>query len=364
MPGLSNRNPVAGYGNIGKVQIRYKPKQPPKSKYGLIFFIICLFLFIFSFCWSNEWRRYKLIIIPLKYIYILYNIIINYNYNYYSFNNQINNQNQRNFILEFDKLGNSLIKGNTINEVLYGQGYYHAKERLFQMDYLRLKVYGNLSLYEGELQITSDFFSKALELFNFAEEDLKVQNQIELSYLQSYSDGINAYLLENHSLPIEYSILGISKVEPWLPLHSLILFRYYSIIASDSWETVISKIMISYSLKKDKESLEYNIEKEQTNENNKQSHLQNTASSSWGWIINGSNTESKKPILYTRLDLEVLFTYLLYFFVIFLIFLNLFRLQLNHVIFKILYKQHPKIFMLLEIVFQVFHLLLWEELQI
>jgi penicillin G amidase len=287
MPGLSNRNPVAGYGNIGQVHIRYKPKPPPKSKYGVFIFLFCLLLFLFSYSWTDPWRRYVFAIGPLRFA-VKYVDTLRYYFMQPS-------PPLTNFSVSLDSFGHPLIAGDSLPDVVFGQGYIHAKEHFFQMDYLRQRAFGNGSQYEGEARLSSDLFVRALGLSGHAETDLLAQDTEELALLQQYADGVNFYLRQSHPLPLEYAALGISVVEEWQPLHSLGVLRYFALQFSHSWETELSRKLIAQCLKKDSSSW---VGSDSRSEPSPDSSPDTpTASASWGWVLSGKQTSSGKPIL-------------------------------------------------------------------
>lgn len=293
MPGLSNRNPVAGYGNIGQVHIRYKPKPPPKSKYGAVIFIMCVFLFLFASCWTDPQRRYTFALPPLRMVMISFDKLRYLIYDPTS-------PKYDNFKVFYDNLGHPLIEGETTLDIVYGQGYTHAQHHLFQIDYLRQKAYGNLSQYEGQSRLSSDLLVRAVGLSELAENDLKYQSEMDMEILQRYADGINAYLSEKHPLPLEYTILGITEIQKWEPVHSLCVLRFFALQFSDSWETTLTKHILTQSMRKDSSSW-VDLEDVSTSESASNSF---TASASESWVLSGALTPNGKPILHTRIVSE------------------------------------------------------------
>ena len=238
MPGLSSRNPVPGYGNIGKVHIRFKPKPKKKPYYGLVLFSFCLLLLAFSWMWTDKWKR-EVIILPV------FRFIVGSIDSFRLPSPQASSHSPgRDVKVEMDTLGQPKISANSINDVLFGQGYVHAKYRLFQMDLLRHKAHGHLSSWEGERGLESDLISRAFNISQLARADLVAQNPTELSYLQSFADGVNAYIAEKAPLPVEFSLLGLEEVQTWSPLDSLALVRYHSVLLSELWELELTRYMV------------------------------------------------------------------------------------------------------------------------
>jgi penicillin amidase len=112
------------------------------------------------------------------------------------------------------------VKAASLADAAFMNGYLHAKDRLFQMDYTRRLAGGTVSELLGTAGISTDiqlrtigFRRAALKSYFAASEETKV-------ILRSYSNGVNAYLKEN-ALPIEYSGLEITTIPRWTPVDSL-----------------------------------------------------------------------------------------------------------------------------------------------
>jgi penicillin amidase len=126
-----------------------------------------------------------------------------------------------------DKFGVPHIYATTQHDLFFAQGYVHAQDRFWQMDFWRHIGSGRLSEMFGESQVETDTFLRTLGWARVAQQELDSLDSTSLSILNAYTDGINAYL-ENHkgsALSLEYSILKLLNAsyqpEPWLPLHSL-----------------------------------------------------------------------------------------------------------------------------------------------
>ncbi|MEM7054778.1 MAG: penicillin acylase family protein, partial [Pseudomonadota bacterium] len=121
-----------------------------------------------------------------------------------------------------DANGIPTIVGETETDVIFVKGYLHARDRFFQMDFLRRVPSGTLSELVGSSALANDIELRTLGLRRGAFASWVVLNDEEKAWLKAYSDGVNHYL-NNNPLPPEYSALEITQAEPWLPVDSLVI---------------------------------------------------------------------------------------------------------------------------------------------
>src|SRR3989304_2180246 len=126
-----------------------------------------------------------------------------------------------------DAWGVPHIYAETEHDLFMAQGYVHAQDRFWQMDFWRHIGAGRLAEMFGESQVETDAFIRTLGWPRIAEQEWQRADDESRQILQAYADGVNAYL-ESHrgsQLSFEYAILGLMnsayQPEPWLPVHSL-----------------------------------------------------------------------------------------------------------------------------------------------
>ncbi|KAB2848430.1 MAG: penicillin acylase family protein, partial [Ignavibacterium sp.] len=123
------------------------------------------------------------------------------------------------------------------NDAAFALGYVHAQERLFTMDFIRRVGEGSLSEILGDEAVPFDNMFRTVGikrniLRNYSRIDPSV-----ISLLQSYSDGVNAYIEERKgNYSIEFDVLGYQP-EKWKPLHSLIIIKMMAWELNMSWWT-------------------------------------------------------------------------------------------------------------------------------
>jgi|GEM_PF-511152 len=130
-------------------------------------------------------------------------------------------------IVHYDSFDIPHIYATTDHDLYMVQGYLHATNRWWQMEWSRHQAYGRLSEIMGENLLGSDIFLRSLRLQEYAEQDYEVISDEYKALLQAYSDGVNAYLEGKtpEEAAIEYrfvSLLGAElELEPWTPLDTL-----------------------------------------------------------------------------------------------------------------------------------------------
>src|SRR3990170_7805529 len=126
-----------------------------------------------------------------------------------------------------DGMGIPHIYAQDEHDLFMAQGYVHAQDRFWQMDFWRHIGAGRLSEMFGESQIETDAFIRTLGWPRIAEQEWEAADEGTKSVLQAYADGVNAYLAEHQGgrLSLEYAILKLTNrtytPEAWQPVHSL-----------------------------------------------------------------------------------------------------------------------------------------------
>lgn len=126
-----------------------------------------------------------------------------------------------------DSYGVPHIYANTSHDLFFTQGYVHAQDRFWQMDFWRHIGSGRLAEMFGESQLETDQILRTMGFARVAQEELETFDSTSKAILESYSQGVNAYLAEHQGadLSLEYLVLKMINAdyqpEPWQPLHSL-----------------------------------------------------------------------------------------------------------------------------------------------
>jgi penicillin amidase len=127
-----------------------------------------------------------------------------------------------------DSMGIPHIYATTLHDLFMAQGYVHAQDRFWQMDFWRHIGSGRLAEMFGKSQAKTDAFLRTLNWRGIAEQEYAQLSPESKAILDAYAEGVNAYIADRGpvELSLEYAILtGILNreyvIEPWTPVHSL-----------------------------------------------------------------------------------------------------------------------------------------------
>ena len=126
-----------------------------------------------------------------------------------------------------DSYGVPQIYATTHHDLFFAQGYVHAQDRFWQMDFWRHQGAGRLSELLGKPMIDTDKFLRTLGWERISKQELELLEDNEKAILDAYSAGVNAYLEQDSrpELSLEYYFLGLLNKDyipaPWTPLNSL-----------------------------------------------------------------------------------------------------------------------------------------------
>lgn len=125
-------------------------------------------------------------------------------------------------------------------DLFFAQGYVHAQDRLWQMEFNRRIGHGTLSAVFGAATLPFDRYTRTMGLHLAAERELAMLDAETRSVLDSYAAGINAYITSHGGrLPVEFQALSHTP-KPWTPLDTLV---WGKVMASTlSWNHVLETL--------------------------------------------------------------------------------------------------------------------------
>ena len=113
-----------------------------------------------------------------------------------------------------DTLGTPHVRATTTHDAFFGQGFVMAQDRLWQMDFDRHRAAGRSAELLGKAGLEADVLVRKMRLEASAIADYGVVNAATRAMLDAYAAGVNAFIDSTRSLPIEYTLLGITPA-PW-----------------------------------------------------------------------------------------------------------------------------------------------------
>ncbi|MBI4462483.1 MAG: penicillin acylase family protein [Acidobacteria bacterium] len=134
-----------------------------------------------------------------------------------------------------DARGVPHVSAETLEDLLFAQGYLTAEERFWQMELLRRTARGEASEILGRAFLESDKSNRILGLGDVAERAAESLDSESRTHLEAYARGVNAYL-ETHRtrLPLEFLLLRYEP-RPWTPADSLAVALNLYKLLSTSW---------------------------------------------------------------------------------------------------------------------------------
>lgn len=127
-----------------------------------------------------------------------------------------------------DKYGIPHIYADTAEDLFMAQGFVHAQDRYWEMDFRRHVTAGRLSELFGATTLDSDKAIRTMGWRKVAEQELPELTERTRRFLDSYAKGVNSWTAANPNASdrsLEYSILkaqnGAYDPEPWTPLDSV-----------------------------------------------------------------------------------------------------------------------------------------------
>lgn len=123
--------------------------------------------------------------------------------------------------IETDAHGVPTIRARSIPDAMFGLGYVHAKDRLWQMEFQRRVGAGRLAEILGRDLVPADSFLRTVGFRRAAEASWTSLSPESRRLMEAYARGVNAFLESSDARPIEFRLLRVSP-EPWRAVDSLV----------------------------------------------------------------------------------------------------------------------------------------------
>ncbi|MDZ8052850.1 MAG: penicillin acylase family protein [Aulosira sp. ZfuVER01] len=153
-----------------------------------------------------------------------------------------------------DQWGVPHIYAANSHDLFMAQGYIHAQDRFWQMDFWRHIGSGRLAEMFGDSQLATDKYLRTMGWARVAQQEIAQMNAEMKAYLEAYSEGVNAYLAEHQgsALSLEYAVLKLLnpeyKPEPWQMLHSLTWGKVMAYDLGRNFEREIERTILLQTL--------------------------------------------------------------------------------------------------------------------
>jgi penicillin G amidase len=150
-----------------------------------------------------------------------------------------------------DAQGVPHLRAQSLNDLMFVQGYVTAQDRLWQMDLSRRLARGELSEIFGKRTLEHDIENRKLGLSEAADHGVNGLDPASRRVLAAYARGVNAFIAGhlNH-LPIEFVLLHY-RPQPWREADSIGVALNMAKTLNSSWRTDVMRKRIRRKLPAD-----------------------------------------------------------------------------------------------------------------
>lgn len=125
-----------------------------------------------------------------------------------------------------DRWGIPHIYASNLHDLLFAQGYVHAQDRFWQMEFWRRLGSGRLAEILGPSALPTDRFVRTIGWHRAAAQDWEQLDSETRTALEAYAEGVNAYISTHQGrLGLEFTLMGLTgkkfDPEPWTPVHTI-----------------------------------------------------------------------------------------------------------------------------------------------
>lgn len=126
-----------------------------------------------------------------------------------------------------DEYGVAHIYAQNAADLFFAEGFVHAQERFWQMEFQRRVAAGRMAEIFGETALGTDVFLRHFNFHEKAQQDYEMLPAELQDIVEAYGAGVNAYISQRSpaELGLEFALLGLQgvtvDVEPWTPADTL-----------------------------------------------------------------------------------------------------------------------------------------------
>lgn len=126
-----------------------------------------------------------------------------------------------------DRDGVPHIYADSMEDLFYAQGFVHAQDRFWQMEFWRRIGAGRLAELFGDAVLGVDIYLRTVDFRRIAEEEYAMLDEETRKFLDAYAAGVNACILDRKPsrLGLEFRLLKLQghelEIEPWAPVNTL-----------------------------------------------------------------------------------------------------------------------------------------------
>ena len=141
-----------------------------------------------------------------------------------------------------DRWGVPHIYADNEHDLFFGQGYYAARDRLFQFEIWRRQATGTVAEILGPRELKRDIGTRLFQFRGDMKEEMRHYHPNGIEIISAYVEGVNAYIAEAlkkpEALPMEFQLLGIEP-QPWTP--DVVISRHQGLLGNIQQELNIGR---------------------------------------------------------------------------------------------------------------------------
>jgi penicillin amidase len=134
-----------------------------------------------------------------------------------------------------DRWGVPHIYAKDTHDLFFAQGFVHAQDRLFQMEFWRRLGAGRLAEVLGPAAVEADSWMRILGLRRVAEKEVALLSEETRKLMLAYASGVNAFI-DRRKLPVEFTLLRYAP-ERWQIADSLTWIKSMDWMLAVNWES-------------------------------------------------------------------------------------------------------------------------------
>jgi len=204
-------------------------------------------------------------------------------------------------------------------DAYFALGYVHAQDRFWQMEFNRRVAQGTLSEVLGDRTVKADEYLRTWGFYQAAEKSWPALSPETQKILQSYTDGVNAYIAQKH-FPLEFTILRYQP-RPWTVIDSLSWQKVFAWDLQNVWKAKVKDYLVDKKLGKNQIPVLFppypknspvvlsDQDLQQSgllsNTRNIESFANAPDKGSNAWVVSGKLTETGKPLMANDPHLEL-----------------------------------------------------------
>ena len=149
----------------------------------------------------------------------------------------------------FDQHSVPHIQSSSMLDAMHTLGFIHARERLWQMEFLRRVGQGRLSEVLGDATVDTDVFLQTLDMAGAARKSYEKLQPRTRQALEAYARGVNAFATRDTGLfeprlGVEFLILG-TVPEPWEPWNSVLVLKVMGFSLSGNMDREVQRLAMA-----------------------------------------------------------------------------------------------------------------------